>query len=395
MSKQHKLAVILGVIFISFNLRAPITAVGSVVGLIKDDYSITNGMAGFITTLPLIAFAVVSPFVARISKKIGYGKTMSMGLVFIVIGEVIRSFTGVVGLYAGTAVLGVGIAIGNVLIPGVIKLKFPGKIGAMTSVYTTCMCLFAAVGAGVSLPLADGLGLGWKLSLASWVILGLFTMAIWAPQNKEKPIGANMMDNPKDPSEVRPIWKCKLAWWVTLYMGVQSLVFYSFVAWLPSMVIDKGFVGSFAATVALTYQLVAIPATLVVPHLTDIRKDQKLLSKAVAAVYIVGVAMFMFTNTKIAVLVAVVLMALGMGGSISLAISFISHRSPNAVRTSELSGMSQSAGYILAAIGPSLLGIVYDMTSSFTIPLGILVALLVVLFFCGNYAGADKVVEEH
>ena len=182
MKKKDAILIILGILFISFNLRAPITAVGSIVEMIQQEYALSTAAAGFITTLPLLAFAVVSPFVAKLSNKIGHAMTMMMGLILIFCGEFIRSYTGAAGLFIGTAVIGVGIAIGNVIIPAIIKLYFSEKVGTVTSIYTSGMCIFAAVGAGISVPLAKGMNLGWKNALASWFILTVITILIWLPQ---------------------------------------------------------------------------------------------------------------------------------------------------------------------------------------------------------------------
>ncbi len=123
-SNPHLLIIFLGIIFVSFNLRAPITSVGPVIDLIQAQYNLNSSMAGFITTLPLLAFAIFSPFVAKINHKIGHGLTMFVGLLLIIIGELVRSYTNVYGLFIGTISIGIGIAIGNVLIPSVIKHKF-------------------------------------------------------------------------------------------------------------------------------------------------------------------------------------------------------------------------------------------------------------------------------
>ncbi|MEG0496539.1 MAG: hypothetical protein RR439_03120 [Carnobacterium sp.] len=139
MNKKEKQLLILGIVFISFNLRAPITSVGSIVEMIRTDYLLSNGMAGFITTLPLLAFAFVSPFVSKISGKFTYGKTMFLGLVLILFGELIRSYTTILGLFIGTTCIGIGIAIGNVLIPSIINLKFPNKLGLVANMYTSGM----------------------------------------------------------------------------------------------------------------------------------------------------------------------------------------------------------------------------------------------------------------
>lgn len=396
MNKKERLLIILGIIFISFNLRAPITAVGSVVKLIKAEYLLSSGMAGFITTVPLLAFAIVSPFVSNVSKKIAYGKTMGIGLVLIMIGELIRSYTNNIGLFIGTIFIGVGIAIGNVLIPSIIKQKFKDKVGTMTSIYTSSMCIFAAVGAGVSIPIAEGLGLGWKNSLASWFILTVITFIIWLPQLKVKNTEDVKIKKDEKVEEVKSIsiWKSKTAWWVTLFMGTQSLLFYSLVAWLPTIIMSKKMSDTFAGTMALTFQLVAIPATLVIPMLCDKFKNQRVLVFVSEAIYLLGMILFLIGNTEGIMLVSVILLSLGMGGSISLSIAFISLRSPNGARAAELSGMSQSAGYLFAAVGPILMGIIYDIQKSWNLPIILFGILIIFLTFCGWFAGNDIVTEE-
>ena len=390
MKKSKSFMILLGILFISFNLRAPITAVGSVVEMIQNEYQLSNAVAGFITTLPLIAFAVVSPFVSTLSGKIGHAKTMMLGLILILGGEVCRSYTGALGLFIGTAIIGVGIAIGNVIIPGIIKLYFSEKVGFVTSIYTSGMCIFAAVGAGVSVPLAKGMNLGWKNTLCVWFFLTLVTIVIWLPQIREK---AQTSSGSKGKTNGPSIWKSPLAWWVTLFMGTQSLLFYSLVAWLPTIVASKGLTEAFAGNMALLFQLMAIPATLVIPTLCDRLSDQRKLVYVVCIIYAAGMALFLTMTSPVMVTVAVVLMSIGMGGSISLSIAFISLRSPNSQRAAELSGMSQSAGYLFAALGPIVTGFIYDMKSTWSIPVTLFIILIVFLAFCGAFAGRDCVVD--
>ena len=384
MKRTKNILILLGILFVSFNLRAPITAVGSVVELIQSDFGLTNTAAGFITTLPLIAFAIISPFVSGLSGKIGHARTMLLGLLFILAGELIRSYTGVAGLFIGTAVIGIGIAIGNVIIPGIIKLYFPERIGHVTSIYTSGMCIFAAVGAGVSVPLAKGLNLGWKHTLCVWFFLTLLTIFIWLPQIREKHVAKA---DEKKKEEISSIWKSPLAWWVTLYMGTQSLLFYSLVAWLPTIVMSKDLTQEFAGNMALLFQLMAIPATLILPTLCDKVKNQRILIYVVCMIYAVGMTIFFLGHSQIFMVIAVILMSLGMGGSISLSIAFISLRTPNASRAAQLSGMSQSAGYLFAALGPIVTGLIYDIHSTWTIPVVIFIILIAFLTFCGHFAG--------
>ena len=392
MKKKDSLLILLGILFISFNLRAPITAVGSVVAMIKSDYHLTNAVAGFITTLPLIAFAIVSPFVSRISSRYGQSRTMMVGLLFILLGEFVRSYTGAVGLFIGTAIIGVGIAIGNVLIPAIIKKNFSDRVGMVTSIYTSGMCIYAAVGAGISVPLAKGMNLGWKNSLASWFILTILTILIWFPQTRKTEERADVITNGRKTSS--SIWKSPLAWWVTLFMGIQSLLFYSQVAWLPTIVTSKGMTTGFAGNMALLFQLMAIPATLLIPTISDRFKDQKGLVLATCIIYACGMTLFLLSSTEVMIIIAVVLLAIGMGGSISLSIAFISMRSPDSRRASELSGMSQSAGYLLAAVGPIMAGGIFDATGSWNLPIILFIALIALLAFTGLLAGSNRTVEK-
>ena len=391
MKQKDMLLAVLGILFISFNLRAPITAVGSIVELIQTEYALSNAAAGLLTTLPLMAFAGVSPFVARISSQVGHSRTMMAGLLLILLGELVRSYTGAAGLFVGTAVMGVGIAIGNVVIPAMIKLYFSETVGVITSIYTSGMCVFAAVGAGISVPLANGIGIGWKHALAAWVVLTLLTIGIWMPQVAKKQGRASRGSSRAGRTS---IWKSPLAWWVTLYMGTQSLLFYSLVAWLPTIILSKGMADRFAGRMALIFQLMAIPATLLIPSLCDRWKDQRALSAGICAVYGLGILCLLAGQGQSVILLAVICMAVGMGGSISLSIAFLSLRSPTPARASELSGMSQSAGYLLAALGPVLTGLMFDLRSSWTMPLLLLAVLTVVLAFCGMFAGRNETVTE-
>lgn len=388
----HSTMIILGIIFISFNLRAPITAIGPIISLIKGEYYLNNSMAGFITTLPLIAFAIFSPFVSKINHRFGHGLTMLGGLMLIVIGGLIRSYTGCLGLFLGTALMGIGIAIGNVLLPSIIKHKFSNNVGAITSVYTTSMCIFAAIGAGASVPLTTTFGLTWRNSLGIWIILTLITTVVWLPQLKKSENSNN--DNnlvTQVKRKGKSIWKSSLAWWVTLFMGIQSLLFYSLVAWLPSIIEAKVMDSGFAGSMALLFQLVGLPATLIIPIVSDKFRHQKLIASFISVVYLIGMILLLFAGTKTLIIISLVFIGIGMGGSISLSIVFISLRTPHAKKAAELSGMAQSAGYLLAALGPLLIGFLFDLTKSWDIPIMVFILFIVLLIYFGIEAGRGEV----
>ncbi|QKF77176.1 CynX/NimT family MFS transporter [Arcobacter defluvii] len=387
---SHLFLVFLGIVFVSFNLRAPITSVGPVIDLIQLKYDLNSSMAGFITTLPLLAFAIISPFVAKLNHKFGHGLTMFFGLLLIILGELIRSYTDIYGLFIGTAFIGIGIAIGNVLIPSVIKHKFKKNVGNVLSIYITSMCIFAALGSGLSIPMTEIWG--WNTSLAIWTILTVFTLLIWLPQLKKSGEYNNSDDlKIEEKMKSKSIWKSPLAWWVTLYMGTQSLLFYTLIAWIPSILLYKDFDAHFAGMMLLLFQLISLPATLLVPAIADKIRHQKLIATIITLIYLVGMVIFLFAISKSSVIISMIFLGLGMGGTISLAIGFISLRTPHAKKAAELSGMSQSAGYLLAAVGPILIGFIYDLSKSWTIPILMLILLIILLIFFGLKAGRDEV----
>ncbi|MGB3751770.1 MAG: MFS transporter [Arcobacteraceae bacterium] len=389
-SNSHLLIIFLGIIFVSFNLRAPITSVGPVIDLIQTEYHLNSSMAGFITTLPLLAFAIFSPFVARINHRFGHGLTMFAALLLIIIGELVRSYTNVVGLFAGTILIGIGIAIGNVLIPSVIKHKFKKNVGSIISIYITSMCIFAALGSGLSIPISEVSD--WNTSLSMWIILALIALLVWLPQLKKSEEYDNADEiKLEEVIKSKSIWKSPLAWWVTLYMGTQSLLFYTLITWIPSILIFKNFDSHFSGMMLLLFQLVGLPATLLVPIIADKIKHQKLIATIISFLYLIGLVILVFAQSTFSVISSMIFIGLGMGGSISLAIGFITLRTPHAKKAAELSGMSQSAGYLFAAVGPILIGFIYDITKSWTNALLVLIALLVLLILSGLKAGRDEV----
>ena len=182
-ARLNNIFLIAGIIFIAFNLRPAITAVGPLISSIRSDMDLTNGMAGFLTTLPLLSFAVLSPVAPKLGQKPGNERTLWVGFVIFLIGILLRSYGESITLFAGTALIGVGIAICNVLLPSLIKHKFPDKAGIMTSFYTTAMSIFAALTSGISIPLSHGLAWGWLASLMVWAGLAFVAILIWVPRH--------------------------------------------------------------------------------------------------------------------------------------------------------------------------------------------------------------------
>lgn len=412
MKNKTTLFLILGIIFVAFNLRPSITAVGPLVGLIRGELGISNGVAGFITTIPLVFFALGSPIASLFGNLIGLERAVMVGLVLILIGILARSYSTLSGFFLGTAIIGLGIAIGNVLIPAIIKRRFPDRVGLMTSLYSASLTIMASISVAISLPLANLWHIGWKNSLAIWALIAAAGMIIWAPQCRggaeaagESPPGGLPAARPAAPAD-KPgrlrgkaadttagkfaVYNSATAWQVTIFTGIQSLLFYCFVAWLPSIVASKGVYSGAAGTLSLMYLLVSIPANILVPVLCGRKGSQRLVAFVSCMVYLIGMVGFLFASSQQLLIFSVVLCGIGMGACISYSICLIGLRASNAKEAAQLSGMAQSIGYLLAAAGPTLIGTIYDVTSSWTLPILLFIASIVVLLLFGVKAGEDK-----
>ncbi|HEY9576879.1 MAG TPA: MFS transporter, partial [Pseudobacillus sp.] len=234
--KWRAAILVAGIMVIGANLRAPLTAVGPLVPAIRDSLGITNAIAGTITTLPLLAFAFLSPFAPKISRRFGIELTLFAALIALAVGIVLRSSGGIAALFAGTVILGLAIALGNVLLPGFIKQHFAKRLGVMTGIYSASMNLCGAIASGLSVPLASGAGFGWAGALGVWGGLALIAIFFWLPQLRRK----NQTAVPGGNRPGSRLWHPRLAWQVTLFMGLQSLIFYVVITWLPDILQQKG-----------------------------------------------------------------------------------------------------------------------------------------------------------
>ncbi|PAF54469.1 hypothetical protein BKH42_00735 [Helicobacter sp. 13S00482-2] len=385
--RRIELFILLGIIFITLNLRGPITAVGPIIEIIKEHYRLSNSLAGFITTLPLLAFAIFSPIVARFR----YVTMMLYGLLFIFFGEIVRSYFAESGLFVGTLIMGIGIAIANVLLPSIIKAGFPKTFGKIMSIYSLVLVISAAIGAGISVPLTLSLNLGWKNTLALWAIIAVIAIILWIPQLGGRRRYKNQKRNI---NEMTPIYKYATSWWITFFMGTQSLIFYSIIAWFPSILIEKGFDIHFASNMTLLYQVCSMPIALVAPIMVArIRNKHKhVLTSFLCLMYAFAFGILFFYNSLFAMLIATIFLAFPMGGMFGIALLFVSTKASHPQKVARLSGMAQSLGYLIAALGPIFLGFIYDLSHSWNIPLIVFVCLTVLLIFFGYKANNSKVI---
>ncbi|OXM44564.1 CynX/NimT family MFS transporter [Amycolatopsis alba] len=380
---------VIAILLVAANLRATLTGVGTLLPSIEHDTGLTASAAGVLNTVPLLMFAVTSPFVGRASHRIGTTRLLVVALAVLAVATVIRSLPSIACLFLGTVILSAAIAVGNVLLPTVIRTHVPGpRAHTVNALYVTAMGLVAAVSSGISVPLAKVLPGTWRSALAWGVVIALAALVAWLPRLRETRSEGGVQARGK---HARTPWGSWLAWQVSFFMGLQSLVFYTAIAWLPSILANQGMSTAAGGWTLFYYQLIGLVTGMALPLLTRGRHDQRFTAAAASVIVAAGFAILLLAPAL--ALVACTLLGLGTGACLVLALSFQSQRAAGSGETTALAGMAQSIGYLVAAAGPLLLGVLHDTTGSWTGALLLLIALSLLMAGAGYGAGRDRHVQ--
>ncbi|REE97216.1 CynX/NimT family MFS transporter [Thermomonospora umbrina] len=380
-SRPAALSTLIGLVLLALNLRAAISGVSPLLDELQRSFGLSGAAMGVLTTLPVLclgAFAALAPPLAR---RLGTERALTGALLLIGGGILLRlvPLPGVAAapLFLGTAVAGAGIAIGNVLMPYVIKSTFPNRVGLLTGLAMMLMSTGAALSSGLAVPL-DGMG-GWRLALAVWSIPALLAAAVWAPmalRSRGAGTGSAQVANDSTPgTEGGSLLRNRLAWHVTLFLGMQSLAFYVLMSWLPAIMRDQGYPATTAGLMLSVMMLLGIPSGLVMPMLAARRTDQRPLVVGVMALMALGVGGLLLAPGQ--GWLWVVVLGFGTGSAFPLAYTLVTLRSATPRVAARLSGMAQTTGYLLAGAGPFLFGVMNGATGGWNVPLLILLVWLV------------------
>lgn len=386
-SSLHPLWIIAGVLLVASTLRGTFTGAGPLLGDIGQAFGLGASQAGFLITLPLLAFFVVSPFAARLARAVGLERAIFLALAVMIAGVAIRSAGPLWTLYLGSFVLGAGIAIGNTLLPSLLKRDFPDQITKLTTLYAITMGVASAGASAVMTPLAQAFD--WRLALAALVVLPTAAALVWIPQLRRRsaPGAAPGAEAAAGVSGVS-VWRSGLAWQVTLFFGVNSFVYYAVAAWLPSILTSAGASPEAAGGLHGVMQLgTAAPGLVLVPLVRRL-KDQRALAAGFSLLGLVSL-----TGLYVAPGLAMTWVALfgfAIGGAFILALAFIGLRSRSAEQTAQLSGMTQSVGYLMSACAPVSIGALHDAVGAWAPALAVCGALCILMVGLGLGAGRDR-----
>lgn len=374
MKKQGKLLII-GIILFAGCMRTPIGMVSPLLSNIQQTLGVPAGLLGSITTIPLLCFALFSPFVPQLGKRFGNELIMFFAVLVLALGNYFRVFS-TTFLLIGTLLIGLSIAVLNVLMPVTIAQKYPQRVGVMTSVYTFSMTLFSALASGQSVALADHVG--WQKAMQSVSILAVLGMIFWLPalRNIHKSKTGKRTEN--------SVWKARGAWYLSAFMGLQSLLFYTTLAWVPTILVSHGMSRGQASQLFGLMQLASLVTSYFVPILAYRFKRTRGIILSMAVGFLAGLGLLMIPTASVSLtIVVVVVLGLASNMAFSLAMALFNIKTDTSEQTAEISGMAQAVGYILAAFGPVGVGYLQQLTGSWNLPLILLLIVVVILTLAG------------
>ncbi|AHY08978.1 MFS transporter [Serratia plymuthica] len=388
---RHPLLLVAGIMLIAANLRAALTSVGPLLEQIQRQLMLSATSAGLLNSLPLILFAVLSPMTPGLAKRMGIERTLGMALLLLATGIVLRSLPQAGMLWIGSIVIGAAIAFANVVLPTLVKRDFPSRAAAMIAGYAAVMSLAAATASGLAVPLAELKNLGWRFSLLCWSLPALLALLVWLPQLRRPPAvtASDARQAPLMPS--RSPWGSALGWQVALFMGLQSITFYTIIGWFSAFAASHGTSPQQAGFELFIYQVVAIAANFAMVFILPRARDQRAIALCSSSLIFIGVTGLLLLPENS--LIWLIFAGLGAGSSLVLALSFFGLRSEHQHQATQLSGMAQSVGYLLAALGPTLFGLLHDLTQGWQLPLSILLGLTLLQMLFGVLAGRNRIIR--
>ncbi|WP_374829938.1 CynX/NimT family MFS transporter [Paenochrobactrum pullorum] len=375
--KTARILLGLSLVLIAFNLRPVFSSFSALLPEIVATTGMSTFTAGLLTTLPVLCLGVFAPLAPRLAQQIGVEKTLFLVMFFLFIATLMRGLGTLPFLFMGSALAGACIAVGNVLLPGVVKRDFPDQAAIMTGLYTMALCGGAAAAAGMTVPVKNLLNGSWQWALAFWGLPALLVLLIWLPQsfrNNHHSRGSHI--------RVTGLWRDKLAWQVTFFMGLQSALAYIVFGWMSPILRERGLSGEAAGLIVSISIMAQVVACLLIPSLAMRFKTQSLLNVLLYVCAVAGLLGLLYAPLSGAWGWAVI-QGIGQGGLIAAAMIMIVLRSKDALIAAHLSGMAQCVGYSMAAFGPLLMGMIHSLTGSF-IWSGV---LLMAIGIGGAYAG--------
>ncbi|SNF04976.1 cyanate permease [Streptococcus pneumoniae] len=358
--KKQSLFFVPGIILIGVSLRTPFTVLPIILGNISQGLEVEVSSLGVLTSLPLLMFTLFSPFSTQLAQKIGLEHLFTYSLFFLTIGSLIRLIN-LPLLYLGTLMVGASVAVINVLLPSLIQANQPKKIGFLTTLYVTSMGIATALASYLAVPITQASS--WKGLILLLTLLCLATFLVWLPNHR---YNHRLAPQTKQKSQIK-VMRNKQVWAIIIFSGFQSLIFYTAMTWLPTMSIHAGLSSHEAGLLTSILSLISIPFSMTIPSLTTSlsTRNRQLMLTLVSLAGVVGISMLFFPINNFIYWLSIHLL---IGTATSALFPYLmvnfSLKTSAPEKTAQLSGLSQTGGYILAAFGPTLFGYSFDLFHS-------------------------------
>jgi CP family cyanate transporter-like MFS transporter len=397
----RRILLVVGIVAVAVNLRCAVTSLGAVLGEVTRAWGFSGLLAGLLTALPVATFAVVGAAAPALSRRWGPERLVAAAMLAAAAGLTLRALTGSAVLFlAGSALALAGSAIGNVLMPTLVKRYFPERIGAMTALYTTALAVGMTGGAALTGPAERAFGGDWRVGLGVWAGLALVAAPPWLALAGFAGRGAGSAGvggigvGPGGAGGGGPkpaLHRASLARALTLFFGCQSLNAYVVLGWLPSVLIDAGRDTRSASLSLALVSAMSVPMSIALPAIAGRRVDQRSLVVLTTVCYAGGYLGLLFAPAALGWLSAALL---GAGnGAFPLAVTLIGLRTRRPEMTTALSGLVQSGGYLLAVVGPLLVGVLHQVSGGWRVPLLVVLGTLVPQLLSGLRAARPGTVE--
>lgn len=372
--------VLCAMILLATNMRSPIVALGSIAPVVQDALNISEIQIGWLGAVPMLTFALGALISPAIGKRFGIENTLIAMIALLTFGMVVRTVIPTwIGFLSGTLLLTLAIGFANTLAAPVIKQRTPNHIPLITGLFSLTMTVSAGIVAGVVLPLSAQVG--WQWALGGWSILGIFAFIIWVllrmrlGSSNHQPI-APLAKGVQAPSNIS-MWRTPFAWQIAIFMGLQSLLFYTVASFLPSIWLSKGLPAVSAGQMGSVFQFMAPVAILSLTWLVNRGRPIQALAVIAAVLNVIGLLGMSYLSVDLAWLWSA-LIGIGCSAIFTLCMMLFSMRTYTADQSSELSGMAQAVGYLIAFFGPLGTGWLHEATDSWDLPLLIMLVLMII-----------------
>ncbi|MEV4338697.1 CynX/NimT family MFS transporter [Streptomyces sp. NPDC049590] len=389
--------VVVGIMLSALNLRPAITSLGALLEEVRDGLGMSGSVAGLLTSVPPLCFAVFGVMAPRLSRRFGPAAVVCAGMAAIATGLVIRPFVGnTAGFLAASALALMGIAVSNVLMPVIVKRWFPDRVGSMTGLYSMALAAGTSLAAALTVPLTDAMGGNWKSGLVVWATIAAAAVLPWLPLLRERgPADVQVQETaPEAPEQQAPLrlTRSRTAWSLAVFFGLQATAAYITMGWMPQIFRDAGVPAGTAGVLLAVTMVMGVPLAFVIPRVASRLPHQGPIVLVLGVCGLVGYAGLYLAPSGGSWAWAVLL---GVSNcSFPLALTMVGMRARSGPGVAQLSAFAQSTGYLISIPGPLLVGVLYQQSGGWGLPIALMAALMVPQMVVGFMAGRDRTVED-